>query len=102
MADTVKEADAGAQVLRTVPRYALWRALTPQMFRLGDLRNALDAAIAHGREPTDESQAMEWQGRQPLLVGAADENPKITTAGDLILAAAILASRNATAGNHSR
>jgi 2-C-methyl-D-erythritol 4-phosphate cytidylyltransferase len=102
MADTIKEADTSARVLQTVPRHALWRALTPQMFRLADLRNALDAAIAAGREPTDESQAMEWQGRQPLLVGAADENLKITTAGDLSLAAAILASRSATARNNSR
>jgi 2-C-methyl-D-erythritol 4-phosphate cytidylyltransferase len=93
MADTIKEADSGACAVRTVPREALWRALTPQMFRLGELRGALDAARSGGREPTDESQAMEWQGRQPLLVAAADQNPKITTSGDLALAAAILASR---------
>jgi 2-C-methyl-D-erythritol 4-phosphate cytidylyltransferase len=93
VADTVKEGDSGDCVVRTVPRQHLWRALTPQMFRLAELRAALGAARANGREPTDESQAIEWQGKRPLLVAAADQNPKITTAGDLALAAAILASR---------
>jgi len=93
LADTLKRAGADSCVAATVSRTGLWRALTPQMFRFGALRAALLAARAAGRHPTDEAEAIEWQGGQPLLVAAGQSNPKITTAGDLPLAAAILAAR---------
>ena len=99
-ADTLKRApaagasDAGARVGETVDRTLLWRALTPQMFRYERLCSALDAAHAAQRFPTDEAQALEWQGEQPLLVPGAASNLKITTAEDLVLAAAILRSRH--------
>ena len=63
------------------------------MFRYGPLNRALRAAIGAGREPTDEAQAMEWQGERPLLVAAVDNNIKITSPRDLELAAAIHALR---------
>ena len=99
-ADTLKRApaaaasEAGMRVSETVDRTTLWRALTPQMFRFGRLCAALDAAHAAQRFPTDEAQALEWQGEQPLLVPGAASNLKITTAEDLVLAAAILRSRH--------
>jgi 2-C-methyl-D-erythritol 4-phosphate cytidylyltransferase len=93
--DTLKQADAAACCERTVERGALWRALTPQMFRFAALRAALRQARAAGRAPTDEAQAMEWQGGRPLLVAALDSNIKITLAEDLVVAAAIFAARAA-------
>jgi len=63
------------------------------MFRYAALRAALEHAIAAGRTPTDEAQAMEWQGHAALLVQAQDSNIKITTAPDLRLALAILRQR---------
>jgi 2-C-methyl-D-erythritol 2,4-cyclodiphosphate synthase/2-C-methyl-D-erythritol 4-phosphate cytidylyltransferase len=96
-ADTLKrarEGDASARIAETVDRAALWRALTPQMFRYGRLCAALDAAHAAERFPTDEAQALEWQGEQPLLVGGSATNLKITTGADLQLAAAILRARH--------
>jgi 2-C-methyl-D-erythritol 4-phosphate cytidylyltransferase / 2-C-methyl-D-erythritol 2,4-cyclodiphosphate synthase len=99
-ADTLKRApaaaagEAGARVGATVDRTLLWRALTPQMFRYDRLCGALDAAHAAQRFPTDEAQALEWQGEQPLLIPGAASNLKITTAEDLVLAAAILRSRH--------
>ncbi len=94
-ADTLKRArSAGGPVVReTVERTGLWRALTPQMFRYGRLCAALDAAHAAGRWPTDEAQALEWQGEQPLLVEGAATNFKITTGADLALAASVLGAR---------
>lgn len=89
LADTLKREEAG-RVAETPPRDSLWRALTPQMFRLGALRAALQAARDAGRVPTDEAQALEWQGRSPRLVSGSALNLKITTAADLDLAAAIL------------
>ena len=53
---------AAPRSMQTVERAGLWRALTPQMFRYGRLRAALDAAHAAGRFPTDEAQALEWLG----------------------------------------
>jgi 2-C-methyl-D-erythritol 4-phosphate cytidylyltransferase len=94
MADTIKRADAGQRVVETPPRAGLWRALTPQMFRLGMLRTALAAAEAGGREPTDESQAMEWLGFAPRLVAGDPGNIKLTTPADLKLAATWLAQEN--------
>ncbi len=101
-ADTLKEAappaGAGApQATRTVERAPLWRALTPQMFRFGALCAALDAAHAAGRYPTDEAQALEWQGVRPLLIEGAATNLKLTTAADLELAAAVLRARGGDA-----
>ncbi len=93
VADTLKQADAKRQCERTVERAGLWRALTPQMFRLGALQSALRAARESGRTPTEEAQAMEWQGAAALLVEAADANVKITNREDLVVAEAILAER---------
>jgi 2-C-methyl-D-erythritol 4-phosphate cytidylyltransferase len=94
VADTLKSAGADGCSAGTVDRAALWRALTPQMFRFGALRAALRAARAAGRTPTDEAQAMEWQGVQAWLVQAADTNIKITNRADLAVAEAILAERS--------
>jgi 2-C-methyl-D-erythritol 4-phosphate cytidylyltransferase len=93
MADTVKHADGTLCSEETVPRERLWRALTPQMFRYRQLCTALMQARVAAREPTDEAQALEWLGERPLLVAAVHSNIKITSAEDLAVAAAILASR---------
>jgi 2-C-methyl-D-erythritol 4-phosphate cytidylyltransferase len=104
-ADTLKRAStepranpsADPEVAQTVDRAGLWRALTPQMFRYELLCDALDRAIANGRLPTDEAQALEWVGQHPLLVQGSAANIKITSADDLVLAAALLNAReNAT------
>jgi 2-C-methyl-D-erythritol 4-phosphate cytidylyltransferase len=97
VADTMKAADAEQCCESTLPRAGLWRALTPQMFRYRRLCDALLQARLASREPTDEAQALEWLGARPLLVAARDSNPKITTADDLAVAAAILAARAAAA-----
>lgn len=92
-------AAARAAIARTVDRAGLWRALTPQMFRHGRLCEALDAAFAAGRSPTDEAQALEWSGARPLAVAGSAANLKITTAEDLALAAAVLREVTMTAGD---
>lgn len=97
LSDTLKRVDSsGQRVADTPPREGLWRALTPQMFRLGMLRKALAAAQATVREPTDEAQAIEWLGFAPRLVAGSPGNIKITTPGDLQLASAWLAQPLAT------
>jgi len=93
VSDTLKQADASLVAERTLERSALWQALTPQMFRFGPLLAALEGARAAGRTPTDEAQAMEWQGARAKLVAALDSNPKITNPEDLLVAAAIRTAR---------
>ena len=81
-------------MLETVERRGLWRALTPQLFRYGLLRRALEEAH---RAPeghaglTDEASAVERLGHAPRLVEGSSVNLKITTAADLALAEGLLA-----------
>jgi 2-C-methyl-D-erythritol 4-phosphate cytidylyltransferase len=96
LADTLKRALEPAShvthVDATLDRAGLWRAATPQVFRFGMLLRALDAALASGRMPTDEAQAIEWTGQRPRLIAGRADNIKVTTAGDLALAGAILST----------
>jgi 2-C-methyl-D-erythritol 4-phosphate cytidylyltransferase len=89
--DTLKR-EAQGRVAETLPRVGVWQAQTPQMFRLGMLAEALARA---GTEATDEASAIEAIGRAPRLVPGSPENLKVTLAGDMALAEAILAARQA-------
>jgi len=89
LVDTVKREQGGA-VAATVDRSGLWRALTPQAFRLGELRAALIAAAEEGVAVTDESQAMERRGVRAVLVPGSPLNIKVTRAEDLTVAEVVL------------
>ena len=93
---TANATPPGPEIDTTVDRAGLWRALTPQMFRYKMLCDALDRALASGRLPTDEAQALEWTGEHPVLVQGSAANIKITSADDLVLAAALLNAREGT------
>jgi 2-C-methyl-D-erythritol 4-phosphate cytidylyltransferase/2-C-methyl-D-erythritol 2,4-cyclodiphosphate synthase len=88
LGDTLKRATAGT--VATVSREGLWRALTPQMFRLAALRTALTTALAARRSVTDEAAAVEAMGQQPLLVEGSPFNIKVTRPADLEFAAMVL------------
>lgn len=85
--DTVKQATAERRVSATIDRSALWRAQTPQMFRLGQLRDALQRALREGLAITDEASAMELSGYPVQLVPGPSSNLKVTVPEDLALAA---------------
>lgn len=86
LVDTVKRAGSDGRVLETLDRTSLWRAQTPQMFRMGELRDALDAAAAEGVRITDEASAMERAGLPVQLIPGSRRNLKITVPADLSLA----------------
>ncbi|MCK5360231.1 MAG: 2-C-methyl-D-erythritol 4-phosphate cytidylyltransferase, partial [Gammaproteobacteria bacterium] len=86
ISDTVKLADDQGRVKKTISRDGLWAAQTPQMFRYGELRQALLEAKEKGLLITDEASAMELAGFQPLMVQGSSDNFKITMPGDLELA----------------
>jgi 2-C-methyl-D-erythritol 4-phosphate cytidylyltransferase len=92
--DTLKRAGGDGRVDATEPREARWRALTPQLFRRGELTAALDAAAREGLAVTDESMAMERVGHRPLLVEGSETNIKVTTPADLLLAEYLLGAGN--------
>jgi 2-C-methyl-D-erythritol 4-phosphate cytidylyltransferase len=86
VADTMKRADEQGNVIETVRREGLWRALTPQMFRYEMLSRALQAILDRGAAVTDEAAAMEAAGYSPRMVEGHADNIKITLPRDLALA----------------
>nr|WP_219908858.1 2-C-methyl-D-erythritol 4-phosphate cytidylyltransferase [Photobacterium leiognathi] len=87
--DTMKRAKVNEQgnvIDHTVDREQLWHALTPQMFRAGQLREALTTALAQDAVITDEASALEFCGYSPVLVKGRADNLKVTQPEDLALA----------------
>jgi 2-C-methyl-D-erythritol 4-phosphate cytidylyltransferase len=82
--DTLKQVD-GRNITATIDRSHIWRALTPQMFRYGMLRDALQDAEGNPAI-TDEASALELLGLQPKIVEGRPDNIKITRPEDLALA----------------
>jgi 2-C-methyl-D-erythritol 4-phosphate cytidylyltransferase len=92
--DTLKVEQEG-RVAATVDRADKWLAQTPQMFRVGALRDALAVTAARAfAGVTDEASAIEAMGRRPLLVPGSAQNFKVTYPEDFALAEAVLRSRN--------
>jgi 2-C-methyl-D-erythritol 4-phosphate cytidylyltransferase len=86
LADTLKQERDG-RAFATVDRAGKWAAQTPQMFRIGLLREALTRA---GAAVTDESSAIEALGQAPKLVKGELANFKLTWPQDFALAAQLL------------
>ncbi len=84
--DTIKQQNERQEISRTVSRQGLWRALTPQVFHLPVLLNALKKVNDADQAVTDDAQAAELAGYSPALVEGSVENIKITNPGDLMLA----------------
>ncbi|MCF7988352.1 MAG: 2-C-methyl-D-erythritol 4-phosphate cytidylyltransferase [Methylovulum sp.] len=82
--DTLKNVQ-NQYITHTVERNQIWRALTPQMFRYGVLKSALEASVGN-LAITDEASALERQGLQPKIVEGRPDNIKITRPEDLALA----------------
>ncbi len=96
--DTLKACEDG-RITATLPRDHCFRALTPQMFKLGILQKALDQCASNEIATTDESQAMERLGYRPVLVPGSAMNIKITTPSDFRFAEAILESKQPSQDN---
>ena len=89
--DTLKRVDHLGNVSVTLDRKDVWQALTPQMFRLDKLNQALRNAIEKQQPVTDEASAVERMGGDmPLIVEGRHDNIKITYPNDLALAENIL------------
>jgi len=82
--DTLKNVQDN-NILGTLDRRHIWRALTPQMFRYGMLKTALEESVGNPAV-TDEASALELKGLQPKIVEGRPDNIKITRPEDLALA----------------
>ena len=90
--DTIKVAEAGV-VTATPNRSSLFAVQTPQVFDFDLLRGALYQATTQGATLTDDCAAVEALGMQVHLTAGDEENIKVTTPLDLVVAEAILERR---------
>ena len=86
VADTLKQVNAQGEIEKTVDRSILWRAQTPQLFPLQQLRDALRLCIEQGISVTDEAMAMERAGHRVHVIEGASSNIKVTVEADLVFA----------------
>lgn len=87
--DTIKIVRDG-KVVSTPLREELRAVQTPQVFDAALLKAALENARMCGEEVTDDCSAVEKLGKEIYLTEGSYENIKVTTPGDLILAAELL------------
>lgn len=92
VAETVKRVDERGVIVASPERGSLRLAQTPQAFRLGLFREALEAAKTSGLMATDDAALVEAAGGKVHTVEGSRFNLKITTPEDLALAEAILAA----------
>ena len=95
LADTLKRDGGDARIAATVPRDGLWRAQTPQGFRIGLLKAAY-AAWPAGEEPTDEAIVFERGGRPVALVAGDPALAKLTYPEDFAMAELIAGAARTT------
>ena len=91
--DTVKTVKDGEVVDATLDRSLLRAIQTPQVFSADLLKAALQNALEKDLPITDDCSAVEELGKMVYLVEGDEENLKITTPTDLILARALLRAR---------
>ena len=92
VSDTIKVAENGS-IERTLDRSKLHAAQTPQAFRLGLLREVYAAPEKVLLAATDDASLVEDAGGRVAMVAGERTNIKLTTPDDLMLAEAILVSR---------
>ncbi|MDA0631095.1 MAG: 2-C-methyl-D-erythritol 4-phosphate cytidylyltransferase [Proteobacteria bacterium] len=83
--DTLKQVDGDGMVASTLDRSTIWRAQTPQMFRLRILCSAFDQARNAGLRVTDEASAVEAAGHPVQIIEGPASNIKVTVPDDLEL-----------------
>ena len=80
--DTIKQVAINGKV-STIDRSKLFKAQTPQMFRYGVLKDALENAVKLNHNITDDSEAIENLGYSIKIVVGSSSNIKITQIDDL-------------------
>jgi len=92
--ETVKKVNLYEMVVeKTVDREKIWIAQTPQTFRLRKIKKFYERAMKENIQFTDDSALLEYYGGKVGIIRGSEDNIKITTKIDLLLAEILL-------GNH--
>jgi len=84
--DTLKISSNFQVIDSTLDRSLIWRAQTPQSFKVSVIWNAIQRARADGFQATDDSTLVERMGIPVYLILGSEDNFKITTPQDFIRA----------------
>lgn len=88
--DTLKQTTKNNTIVKTVSRQGLWLAQTPQIFRVGLIQKAHQAAQQKKIMATDDAQLIEQTGHAVTVVPGSRYNLKITTPEDLEFAETLI------------
>lgn len=91
--DTIKTVAEDGAVTGTPDRSTLRAVQTPQVFEADLLKASLQSALENEVPVTDDCSAVERLGKVVYLIDGDEDNLKITTPVDLVIAEAILAER---------
>ena len=91
--DTLKCVDADGVITGTVDRASTYRVQTPQVFEADLIKGALSKAVKDNLPITDDCSAMDRMGIKTHIVEGDNNNIKITTPNDLVIAEAIIKNR---------
>ena len=96
--DTVKIADKSAFIESTPERKLVWQAQTPQVFPLNAYRAAAYVSRDENFDGTDDASLLEHIKFPVKIVEGSRENIKVTEPIDILIAEAILSSREYSGG----
>ena len=93
--DTLRAVDENGKLIGTYDRERVVRVQTPQVFLSEIVKGALSDAVKKGMTFTDDASAVERMGVAIQAVEGEEENIKLTTPEDMIIAQGILERRKA-------
>ncbi len=91
--DTIKIADCDGFISETPDRNSLWQIQTPQCFKTEDIIKFHESAKEKGLTLTDDCALAEECGQRVKIIEGSDENIKVTTPFDMVLASEIIKRR---------
>jgi len=91
--DTLKLLDENGVICGNADRESIYRVQTPQVFQAELIKGALTEALRRKLPLTDDCSAMEIMGVKTHTVAGEEDNLKLTTPRDMVLAEAILKNR---------
>ena len=95
--DTLRAVDENGSLIGTYDRDRVVRVQTPQIFLSEIIKGALSDAVQKGMTFTDDASAVERMGVRIQAVEGDEENIKLTTPQDMLIAQGILERRKSAA-----
>lgn len=100
--DTLKAIDEDGFAIGTVDRETTVRIQTPQIFSADLIKGALSKAVRDGRNVTDDCAAIEAMGVKVFMTEGDEDNIKLTTEKDILIANEIIKRRGDYVEDRSR